>query len=106
MEQTPAVKKVRNNGVDNIRCKDTVFIMNGSRLGRSFTYDVEGKHKIFYHYFCPEAVDGIEIGKNYIFISDNMFSKKNNVFYGNINYGLYPKTKDMRKKVLKILSEE
>jgi hypothetical protein len=57
------------------------------------------------HDFCADAAAEIKPGNSCIFISDGAPSKKNGVFYGNIEYGLYPDTKEMRTKITEVLAE-
>jgi hypothetical protein len=96
--------KARTRGAENAEVGDTIFIMNGEDLDRTHIYYVEGRHKIFYYYFCPDAAKSVGVGKTLLFISGNSVSRKNGVLYGNVGDGLYPDTKAMRKKIAGILA--
>jgi len=97
------LKKIKKSGVGNIDVNDTIFIMDREDLSYSMIYYVEGRHKIFSYYYCTDAASEIKAGESYIFISNGVPSHKNGVFYGNVDFGLYPDTKEMRAKIASIL---
>lgn len=105
LQEKAILKKIKKNGVAQVSVTDTIFIFDREDLRYSFIYYVEGMHKIFYYYRCVDASQKIEIGKTYLFVAGKSFSIKNGVLYGNVDYGLYPDTKAMRKKITGILKK-
>lgn len=104
-KEKAVLKKFNKSGVTAMSVNDTMFIFDRKDLSNSFTYYINGMHKIFCYYRCPDGVQKIEVGKTYLFISNKYFSAKSSVFYGNIDYGLYPDDSTMRKKVADILEK-
>jgi hypothetical protein len=102
-KENSILAKIRKNGISGVKVHDTIFIMDAEDLSYSYIYEVEGRHKIFYYYHCADVAEKINNGETYLFIGDASVSKKNGVFYGNIDYGLYPNTKSMRDKIEGIL---
>ncbi len=79
---------------------DTVIVMNGEDIGRSYTYYVENRKKIFYYYYSDLAAETpLLTDREYLFISNGLPSQKNGVYYGNIGYGFYPNSKEVREIV-------
>lgn len=81
---------------------DTVIIMNGEDISRSFTYYVKEMRKIFNYYYSPLAAETpLLTDRKYIFISQESPSKKSGVYYGNIGYGFYPDNSEIRSIIEK-----
>lgn len=81
---------------------DTVIIMNGEDIDRSYIYYVENRKKAFFYYYSSLAAETpLLTDRNYIFISNGSPSKKNGVYLGNIGYGFYPDSEEIRGIVQK-----
>jgi hypothetical protein len=99
------LKKIKDVGPGAIKVNDKVIITDHENIQYSIMYHVDGMHKIFYYYACQDAAKSIKINKKYFLIVDNTFSPDNGVLYGNVDFGLYPATNTMRKKILQILKQ-
>jgi hypothetical protein len=97
------LKEIKARGISALYPNETIFIMDSENISYTITYHVEGKHKIFIYSHCPDSVETVDAGQNYIFIASTLFSLKNRVLYGNIEYGLYPDTLEMLEKINVIL---
>jgi hypothetical protein len=51
---------------------------------------------------CIDAPKAITVGEKYFFICPNPGFKPNPVFYGNIGLGLFPHTKEVKKRIKKV----
>ncbi|MFP4165000.1 MAG: hypothetical protein ACLFVE_13555 [Chitinispirillaceae bacterium] len=85
--------------------EDTIIIMDQEYISQSMIYHVKGLRKIFIHYRCPDAAERIKTGETYLFISDKLATSKNGVYYGNIDFGLYPDTEKIREKITSVLEK-
>ena len=95
------------NKKDNfsINKKDTIAITHGERINYSYIYYVRKLHKIFYYNTCKDIVHSPDINKRYIFIS-SAISKKNLMFYGGIETGIFEDTKENRAVIKEVISQK
>lgn len=78
---------------------DTVIVMNGDDIERSYSYYVEERKNFSYYYTTQAAETPLLTKRNYIFISNGSPSFKNGVYLGNIGYGFYPDSEEIRRIV-------
>ena len=97
------LKKIKKQGPGALEVNDLVIITDHENIHYSIMYHVDGQHKIFYYYACQDAAESININKKYFLIVENTFSPDNGVLYGNVDFGLYPATNTIRKKIIQIL---
>jgi hypothetical protein len=100
------IDKVIKKGIEGLQSGDTVFVMDAENLHHTYMYHVQGLRKIVYYYRSADAVKNIEKDSTCILISNAGFSKKNGVLYGNVGYGIFPDTAEMRDKIDAILKTQ
>lgn len=94
-ESTKPLAKYRVHG--KAETGDTVIVMNGEDIERSYIYYVENRKRSFYYYYSPLAAEPpLFTDQHYIFISNGAPSEKNGVYLGNIGYGFYPDSEEIR----------
>jgi hypothetical protein len=81
---------------------DVIYIMDFEDIDYSMTYYVRGLHKIFIYHQCKDTAKEIKPGQKYYFIS-GYESSGNNVLYGGINFGIFPYTEEIGKRIDTIL---
>ena len=102
---TKQFKRYRVKGVPS-KVGDTILIMDAQSLQSTYNSSVKNSKAPFTYYYSPIAVEGPMItDQNYIFISNGFPSTKNGIYYGNIEYGIYPNIKELREAIITIISQ-